>query len=87
MAETELKPQAAAQAAAQATAAAKPAAAKDTSKLLSKFGGFNAVRGFLPDTDNLNPARKAAKNVFLTDKRFAAKREQLKQDLAAWIAD
>ena len=32
---------------------------KDISKLLSSFGGFNAVRGFLPDADNLNPARKA----------------------------
>ena len=34
---------------------------KDTSKLLSAFGGFNAVRGFMPDADNLNPAKKAAK--------------------------
>lgn len=46
---------------------------KDISKLLSSFGGFNAVRGFLPDADNLNPARKAAKAVFLSDKRFKEK--------------
>jgi len=86
MAETKMMPQAAA--AAQATGAASTAAApsKNTSELLKSFGGFNAVRGFLPDADNLNPARKAAKQVFLTDKRFDAKREQLKKDLEAWIA-
>ncbi|MBQ0049053.1 MAG: hypothetical protein KBT12_02270 [Bacteroidales bacterium] len=63
----------------------KPAA-KDTANLLKSFGGYNAVRSFLPDTDNLNPARKAAKAVFLNDQRFADKREQLKNDLQAWIA-
>ncbi|MBQ2338082.1 MAG: hypothetical protein II384_03085, partial [Prevotella sp.] len=47
---------------------------KDVSKLLSAFGGFNAVRGFMPDADNMNPARKAAKDVFLKDKRFKDKR-------------
>ena len=41
---------------------------KDVSKLLSAFGGFNAIRGFMPDADNMNPARKAAKEVFLKDK-------------------
>jgi len=75
--------------AAQAGAAAEglqdKQAAKDPSKLLAAFGGFNAVRGFLPDTDNLNPARKAAKAVFLSDKRFADKRAQLAKDLQAWI--
>lgn len=86
MADTELKPQAAAAAQATDAAAGAAAASKDTSELLKSFGGFNAVRGFLPDTDNLNPARKAAKQVFLTDKRFDAKREQLKKDLETWIA-
>lgn len=84
MADTEMKPQAAV--AAQAQGAAQAAPSKDTSELLKSFGGFNAVRGFLPDADNLNPARKAAKQVFLTDKRFEGKREQLKKDLEAWIA-
>ena len=58
---------------------------KDVSKLLSQFGGFNAIRGFMPDADNMNPARKAQKNVFLTDKRFADKRENLKEELQGWI--
>ena len=61
-------------------------AAVDTANLLKSFGGFNAVRGFLPDADNLNPARKAAKNVFLSDKRFADKRKQLAEDIKTWLA-
>ena len=67
-------------------AGAQQATVKDPAKLLASFGGFNAIRGFLPDADNLNPARKAAKNVFLTDKRFADKRAALKEDIKGWLA-
>ena len=74
------------QASVEVQASAAEAKAQDTSKLLASFGGFNAIRGFLPDADNLNPARKAAKNVFLTDKRFADKREALKNDIKGWLA-
>ena len=81
MADTEMKKSVAVE---QAAGEVK-AAAKDTSNLLSSFGGFNAVRGFLPDADNMNPARKAAKSVFLTDKRFKDKRDALAEDLKGWI--
>ncbi len=81
MAETELKKQTAAEAAGQQEQKEK----RDVSQLLSKFGGFNAVRSILPDTDNMNPARKAAQAIFLTDKRFKDKREALAEDLKAWL--
>ena len=58
---------------------------KDVSQLLKSFGGFNAIRGFMPDADNMNPARKAAKDVFLKDKRFKEKREGLKKEIARWL--
>ena len=58
---------------------------KDLSKHLSFFGGFNAIRGFMPDADNMNPTKKAAKAVFLTDKRFKDKRENLRQELKGWL--
>ena len=58
---------------------------RDASKLLSTFGGFNAVRGFMPDADNLNPTKKAAKAVFLSDKRFKEKRESLVNDIKGWL--
>ena len=81
MAELELKKQAVAEQAPVASASEN----KNTAELLSAFGGFNAVRGFMPDADNLNPAKKAAKAVFLTDKRFKDKREGLINDIKGWL--
>ncbi len=85
MAEAEMKKAPAAQGASQQGAAPQREAAKDPSQLLKKFGGFNAIRGFMPDADNLNPARKANKAVFLSDKRFEDKREMLKRDIKTWL--
>ena len=58
---------------------------KDLGQLLKAFGGFNAIRGFMPDADNMNPARKAAKEVFLKDKRFKDKRAALTREISRWI--
>lgn len=83
MADPELQKQ---QAAEQAAAPQQQKSEKkDASQLLSSFGGFNAVRGFMPDADNLNPARKAAKAVFLSDKRFKDKREKLATEIKGWL--
>ena len=79
MAELELKKQAVAEQAPVASSS------ENTAELLSAFGGFNAVRGFMPDADNLNPTKKAAKAVFLTDKRFKEKRENLINDIKGWL--
>ena len=81
MAELEVKKQAVAEQAPVASASEN----KNTAELLSAFGGFNAVRGFMPDADNLNPAKKAAKAVFLSDKRFKDKREGLIGDIKGWL--
>ena len=86
MADTELKQSAAAAQEAAAQPAQEKQSAKDISKLLEAYGGFNAVRGFLPDADNMNPAHKATKNVFLSDKRFEDKRKELAKDIKAWLA-
>lgn len=86
MADTELKQSAAAAQEAAAQPAQEKQSAKDVSKLLEAYGGFNAVRGFLPDADNMNPAHKATKNVFLSDKRFEDKRKELAKDIKAWLA-
>ena len=81
MAELEVKKQAVAEQAPVASSSEN----KNTAELLSAFGGFNAVRGFMPDADNLNPAKKAAKAVFLSDKRFKDKREGLINDIKGWL--
>ena len=58
---------------------------KDISSLLSKFGGFLAVKSFIPAAEDLNPAKKAARNIFLTESRFKDKRESLAKELEGWI--
>lgn len=58
---------------------------RELSDFLASYGGFNAVRGFLPDADNMNPAHKAAKNIFLSDKRFAEKRKDLADSIKGWL--
>lgn len=86
MADTEMqKSNIASQATSGASEVRPQQPAQDVSKLLSAYGGFNAVRGFMPDADNLNPARKAAKAVFLSDKRFKDKRESLINDIKGWL--
>ena len=83
MADTELKKSAVVEEVATAQSAQENQ--KDTSKLLQAYGGFNAIRGFLPDADNMNPAHKAAKTVFLSDKRFEDKRAELVRDIKTWL--
>lgn len=85
MADTEMQKSKAAEQQGAAAGSQEQRQQKDTSTLLSSFGGFNAVRGFMPDADNINPARKAAKAVFLTDKRFKDKREGLINDIKGWL--
>ena len=58
MAELEVKKQVVAEQAPVANSSEKQ------QELLSAFGGFNAVRGFMPDADNLNPTKKAVKELF-----------------------
>lgn len=52
----------------------------DITKMLS------AIRTFLPDAANLDPASKAKKNIFLNEKRYEAKREALKNDIKGWLS-
>ncbi len=85
MAETEMKKSVAVEQQAGAENVKAHKEEKDITKLLQAFGGFNAIRGFMPDAENLNPARKAVKAVFLSDKRFKEKRENLINDIKGWL--
>lgn len=58
---------------------------KDISSLLKDFGGFLAVKSFIPAAEDLNPAKKAARSVFLTESRFKDKRDSLAKELEGWI--
>lgn len=53
---------------------------------LAKVGGFDLLETTIDGLQNLNPERKARKQIFLTDDEKAKEREDLKQKLNLWIA-
>ncbi len=52
---------------------------------LAKVGSYDFVEAIVDGTDNLNPVRKAKKNIFLTDSSKKDQRGQLKKKLDLWI--
>jgi hypothetical protein len=58
---------------------------KDTSELLVKQGGFQAIKGVIPDAVDLDPFNPTVKKDFLTQHRFKDKRERLAKELQGWI--
>lgn len=53
---------------------------------LDKFGGFQLVKGLIKGVENMDPRRKAVKNIFLSDSAYADTRKQLKDELAMWVS-
>jgi len=51
---------------------------------LEKFGGFDLIESTIEGTQKLNPAKKATKQIFLTESQFKNQRENLKQTLIIW---
>lgn len=54
-------------------------------KELDKFGGFQLIKGLIKDAANMDPRRKAVKNIFLQDATYEDTRKRLKNELAMWI--
>jgi hypothetical protein len=52
---------------------------------LSKIGGFNALKSFIPETENLDSKNRAQRNIFLNEQRFSEKRQKLANDLRKWL--
>lgn len=52
---------------------------------LAKFGGFDFLEAIVDGADNLNPVRKAKRNIFLTDSGKKDQRQQLKKKMVLWI--
>ena len=52
---------------------------------LAKAGGFDFLEAIVDGADNLNPVRKAKKNIFLTDDNKKAQRAELKKKLNIWL--
>lgn len=54
-------------------------------KGLDKFGGFQLIKGLIKGAENMDPRRKAVKNIFLTDSTYEETRRKFKNELAMWI--
>ena len=52
---------------------------------LAKAGGFDFLEAIVDGADNLNPARKAKKNIFLTDDNKKVQRAELKKKMNIWL--
>ena len=52
---------------------------------LAKAGSYDFLEAIVDGTDNLNPLRKAKRNIFLTDSSKKEQRAQLKKKLDLWI--
>ena len=52
---------------------------------LKEFGGFAFLENLIDGYSNLNPARKARRNIFLTDEQWALERKNLINRLSVWL--
>lgn len=57
---------------------------KTSSEKLAKFGGFDLIESTIEGTQNLNPERKARRNIFLTEQQKKGERDSLKKALLVW---
>lgn len=52
---------------------------------LDKFGGFQLLKGLIKGVENMDPRRRAIKNVFLSDSAYEESRKRLKNELSLWV--
>ncbi len=52
---------------------------------LDKFGGFQLLKGLIKGVENMDPRRKAIKNVFLNDSAYEDARNRLRNELSLWV--
>lgn len=57
---------------------------KSSSDKLAKFGGFDLIESSIDGAQNLNPERKARRNIFLSESQKKGEREQLLRTLQVW---
>lgn len=57
---------------------------KQGTEKLAKFGGFDLIESSIEGAANLNPDRKARRNIFLTENQKKEEREALKRALKLW---
>ncbi|MBL4746741.1 MAG: DUF5458 family protein [Flavobacteriaceae bacterium] len=63
----------------------KPSEVSKIQDALSEYGGFSFLENIIDGFSNLNPKRKARRNIFLTDPLWDTERENLTNRLNVWI--
>lgn len=59
---------------------------KSLNEGLAKYGGFQLLKGLIKGVENMDPRRKAVKNIFLSDAAYADARQKLKNELELWVS-
>lgn len=57
----------------------------DAIEKIKEYGGFAFVENIIDGYSNLNPKRKARKNLFLNDDQWKGERKNLKNKLSVWL--
>lgn len=58
---------------------------QDSVDNLAKYGGFQLIKGLVKGIDNMDPRKKAVKNIFLSDSTYKDARKRLKNELQQWV--
>ena len=58
---------------------------KPAVEVLAEYGGFSFLENIIDGFSNLNPKRKARRNIFLTDEQWETERKNLTNRLNIWI--
>ena len=51
---------------------------------LDKYGGFQSLKGLIKGAENMDPRRKAVKNIFLSDSTYSEARKKLAKEKDIW---
>ena len=58
---------------------------RESSEQLSQYGGFDIVATTVAKGQNLDPNKKALKNIFLNEDTYAEDREELEVNITQWL--
>ncbi len=69
----------------KATTLVRPSKVTKGTNALDEYGGFSFLENIIDGFSNLNPKRKARRNIFLTDPLWDTERQNLTNRLNVWI--
>ncbi|KAA2243724.1 type VI secretion system contractile sheath protein TssC [Chitinophaga agrisoli] len=84
MAELQKNQQEETQAAGQPAVQQQDASLEQSIEVLAKYGGFDLLEASIEGAQNLNPDRKARRNIFLTEGNKKGERDKLRKSLQVW---